>query len=285
MAISIPKRLEQLEDLPTIPQTLQRVLEGLDSVTTSAQNLEEIIREDPILTAKILKLANSSYYGLKGEVSSIARAVVILGFEEVKNLVIGLSLTGTFSGDLGFEEFQAPSLWLHSIGVATTAKMLAELIPELDADELFTAGMLHDLGRFLMCLYFSEELRQVLEIQKKKGMTMWEAEMQVGLTHWDVGAYLTAKWGLSDFLISVVRHHHYPKKAGPNSRAAAVVFLADQLCHKLELGWGDPGQPTGGKLLVPKTVGLEPNKIKQVASKIKDMKQEIEGSWGAVVAG
>ncbi len=283
MAVSIVKRLEKIQDLPTIPHTLQRVLEGLNSVATSAQDLDKIIREDPVLTAKILKIANSPYYGLKGEVSSLARAIVILGFEEVRNLVVGLSLTGTFSGELGFEEFQASDLWLHSIGVATTAKMFAEFIPDLDPEELFTAGMLHDLGIFLMCLYFTEEFREILDLQRKEGISLWEAETQYGLTHGEVGGYLVARWGLSELLINVVRYHHRPQGAGPYAKAAAVVFLADGLCHKLSIGHGGT-LGFNGKLLVPKRLGLDPKQIKQVAAKLKNNRDEIEQSWGAVVA-
>ncbi len=283
MAISVVKRLEKIEDLPTIPHTLQRVLDGLNSVSTSAQDLDRIIREDPVVTAKILKVANSPFYGLKGEVSSLARAIVILGFEEVRNLVVSLSLTGTFSGDLGFEEFKTSDLWIHSVGVATTSKMLAELLPELDQDELFTAGMLHDLGIFLMCLYFTEEFREILNIQKEKEIPLWEAEMQYGLTHGEVGGYLVARWGLSDLLINVVRYHHHPQGAGPYARAAAAVFLADGLCHKLQIGHGG-SLGVNGKLLVPKRLGLEPAQIKRVAAKLKARRDEIEQSWGAVVA-
>ncbi len=283
MTVSIAKRLEQIEDLPTIPQTLQRVLDGLDSAASSAQHLDEIIREDPVLTAKILKMANSPYYGLKGEVSSIAQAVVILGFEEVRNLVIGLSLTGTFSGDLGFKEFQASALWLHSIGVATAAKMVAEYIPGLDPDELFTAGMLHDLGRFLMCLYFEQELKEILEIQRTKDIPLWEAEAEYGLAHGEVGGYLAMRWGLSELLVNVVRYHHHPQGAGPFAQAAAVVFLADSLCHKLDLGWGEL-MGTNNKLLVPKILGLDVKTIKGMAGKLKDLREEIRDSWGSAVS-
>ena len=282
MAESIAKRLEQIDDLPTIPQTLQRVLEGLERASTTAKHLDAIIREDPVLTAKILKVANSPYYGLKGEVSSIAHAVVILGFEEVKNMVIGLSLTGTFSGDLGFEEFKAPNLWLHSIGVASAAKLVAERVPGLDPDELFTGGMLHDLGRFLMCLYFKPELKEILALQRKNGTPLWKVEQEYGLSHGEVGAYLTTRWGLSDLLVSVVRYHHRPQGAGPFAKAAAAVFLADSLCHKLELGWGEPaGVPD--KLLIPRALGLDVKSVKGIAGKLKALRDGIRHSWNTVI--
>ncbi|MBW2350219.1 MAG: HDOD domain-containing protein, partial [Deltaproteobacteria bacterium] len=235
--MSIIQRLDNIHDLPSMPHTLNSVLGGLDSLSSSAQTMEKIIRDDPILTAKMLRIANSPYYGLKQEVSSIASAVVILGFEEVRSIAIGLSLAGIFSHDLGFDEFDTKSIWLHSVGVAKVSKMLAEDISGLEADELFTAGMIHDLGRFLLCLYFSSELKEILELRQQKELSLSDAEEQYGLTHSEVGAYLAKRWNLSEMLIDVVRYHHCPNSAGPNSLAASVVFLADEICQKMKFGW------------------------------------------------
>ncbi len=277
MPVSIAQRLDNIEDLPTIPHTLHQVLTSLDKVSSSAQTLEAIIREDPVLTAKILKMANSPYYGLPGEISSIARAVVILGFEEVKNLVIGLSLTGAFTGNLGIKEFDSKGIWLHSVAVAITSKILADSVSEVDPDELFTAGLIHDIGRLLMCLYFPKELREILDLQQRENIPLAVAEERYGLTHGEIGAYLTQKWQLSDMLVNVVRYHHHPQGAGPYIKAASIIFLADEICHKLKIGWSfDYGEK---KILVPKSLGLNAETIKKVAQRIKKEKEKIEAGW------
>jgi putative nucleotidyltransferase with HDIG domain len=263
-----------------MPHTLNSVLEGLDSISSSAQTMEKIIRDDPVLTAKMLRIANSPYYGLRREVSSIARAVVILGFVEVRRIVIGLSLTGIFSNDLGFDEFDTKSIWLHSIGVAKVSNMLAEDIDALDADELFTAGMIHDLGRFLLCLYFSSELREILELRKKKQISLFDAEEQYGLAHTELGAYLAKRWSLSEMLMDVIRYHHRPNSAGPNTLAASVVFLADEICQKIKFGWHIEGEPN--KVVVPKSLGLSLDTVKKAALYLKKEKESIEASWGPI---
>ena len=278
--MSIIQRLDNIHDLPSMPHTLNSVLGGLDSISSSAQTMEKIIRDDPVLTAKMLRIANSPYYGLKREVRSIARAVVILGFEEVRSIAIGLSLTGIFSHDLGFEEFDAKGIWLHSIGVAKVSKMLAEDISGLEEDELFTAGMVHDLGRFLLCLYFSSELREILELRQLEGLSLSDAEAQYGLTHSEVGAYLAKRWNLSEMLTDVIRYHHYPNSAGPNALAASVVFLADEICQKMKFGWHIEGEPD--KVIVPKSLGLNLDTVKKAALYLKDERENIEARWGAI---
>ncbi len=281
MSVNIAKRIEQIEDLPSMPHTMQKILDNLDSVSSSAQSLERLIRDDPVLSANILRIANSPYYGVSGEVSSLARAVVVMGFDEVKNLVIGLSLTGTFAGDLGVDIYNAKQLWLHSIGVARACQAMAEFIPELDTDDLFTAGLMHDIGKFLLCLYFSKEFNEVIALHKERGIPMAQAEEEYGLLHAEAGAFLAQKWAMSDMLVNVVRYHHHPVSAGPHSQAAAVVFLADQICHKIKLG-GDMGC-TPEKVRVPKNIGIPPEKIKNIAQELRKNRQEIEDSWGSAM--
>ncbi len=281
MSISIAQRLDNIDDLPSMPHTMQKVLESLDSVSASAQTLEEIIRDDPVLTTKILRMANSSYYGLSGEISSIARAVVMLGFEEVRGLVIGLSLTGVFSCDLDFEEFDAKEIWLHSIGVAKASQMLAKYIPGLEPDDMFTAGLVHDIGRFLLCLYFASELREILELRRREKLTLLAAEQQYGLTHSEVGAYLAKTWDLSEMLVDVIRYHHRPRSAGPHVLASSVVFLADELCQKINLGWNLKGEPD--KIFVPKKLELSPNTVKKVVLYLKEEKERIDNDWRSML--
>ncbi len=276
----IAKRLDKIEDLPTIPNTLQRVLTSIDEVTTSAQSMEEIIREDPVLTARILKIANSPYYGLVTEVSSIARAVVVLGFEEVKNLVIGLSLTNTFSGDLSFEGMDGASIWIHSFAVAHAAKMIAEAMETLDPDALYTGGLLHDIGRVLMCIYFPDEMKEIVGVARDRRIPLVEAEKEVGLSHEEVGAYLAKKWKLSDLLFNVIRYHHHPQGAAPYDIEAAAVFLADELCHALQIGLHFVEQR---KILVPKRLNLGGDTVKMLARQLKEKKELIEESWRDVL--
>lgn len=281
MTISIAQKFDNIDSLPTMPHTLQKIFESMEDITTSAKTLEEIIREDPAITTRILHMANSPYYGFSGGITSIARAVTILGFEEVKGIVIGISLSNAFSGDLGIDEFDGFGMWLHSIAVAKCSKDIGEHLKDLDPDELFTVGLLHDIGRFLMCIYCKEDMETIIEIMKKKGVNLHEAERIYGFPHTEAGAYIARKWELSDILVDVIRYHHNPKGAGPYSAYAAVIFLADQLCHKLKIGWTMEGMVN--KLLVPKELGLASDTVRDIAMDMKESQKTFLESWGKML--
>lgn len=282
MTISIASRFEQLEELPTIPASLSRVLKEIDKESSTADSLEKVIRDDPVFTAKLLRMANSSFYGVSGKVNSIARAVMVLGFKEVRNLVIALSLSDTFSENLGFDQFDSYKIWLHSIVTGRASQLLSSHIPALDPDEMFTAGVIHDLGRVLMCLFFKEEMEEILALHQKEGLPLHVAEQRYGLFHGDVGSYITVMWGFSDMLSTVVQCHHDPQKAGPHTVAASVVFLAEGLSKKLGLFWHE--EDAKENLFLPKCLGLDGGAVKKIAAQLKNEKDQIIEAWGNVVS-
>jgi len=281
MQVSLVERLNSIRDLPSIPNTLNKVLNELARDSSTAYTIETIIKEDPLLTAKLLKVANSPYYGMPGKISSIARAIVIMGFAEVRNLVVGLSLTTMVTGDLGFEEFKTKDLWLHCVAVATAAQKLAQHIPGIDPEEIFTLGIMHDIGRFLQCLYFPNEMRELL--RANNGIkNLYAAEEKAGMPHTEIGAYLAHRWQLSELFVEAIRYHHRPQGAGPYMPQAAVLFLADQLCKKLQIGWH--GEDTDNRLLIPKILALPQDIIKNIANYMKEQKDEIEKAWDEVLS-
>ena len=281
--VLITERLKSIEDLPPAPKTLSEVLNKLDAISATANTLEKIINQDPVLTTKILKIANSPYYGLPGEVNSISRAVVILGSEEIRNLVIALSVTSAFSGAIEIKNYTTKDLWLHSVGVGYCAKLLGERCGDLDSDpdELFTMGLIHDIGRFLMPLYFKEELERAILVSEQKGIGLIDAEKQVGVSHAEIGAFLATWWGFSDMAITTIRYHHAPKGAGDYVKNASILYVADQLVQKLGGGWDLDYQ--GGKLFMPKHLGLDARKIKEVARQLKSNIDRIRKGWAQIL--
>ena len=283
MPQSAAQRLEKIKDLPPMPHTLQKVLQEMDSIASSAKRLEAIVRQDPVLAAKILKIANSPAYGLSGQVQTIAHAVVVLGFGEVRNLVIGISLTQAFDDSNGLKDFPARDMWMHCIGVATASMEIASLTEGLDPEEFFTMGLIHDIGRFLMCSFFQDDLQKIMEIQAEKKIPLHAAEEIYGLSHAEVGAYIAAKWNLNQRMISAVRYHHHPKSAGPEEKTSAVIFLADQICHKLGIGWSSKWLPE--KIQLPKALGINGTRVQQAARKLQEKKAELEQEWSQALGG
>ncbi|NTV14084.1 MAG: HDOD domain-containing protein [Desulfobulbaceae bacterium] len=281
MSSSVIRRLNAIEDLPTIPHTMQQVLSQIDELSSSVGTLQSIIEQDPAITSMLLRAANSTFYSPQEEISSVGRAIVMMGFREIRNRVISYSLMGFFSDDLGFDEFKPVDLWLHSIGVAVAARKIAQKVKGLDPDEMFTAGMLHDIGRLIYCLYLKQELREVLRVAKESGCSLNEAEEKVGLTHGEIGSYIAMRWKLSALLVDVIQHHHKPQNAGVNLKAASAVFLADSLAIRLGIGWSGIGGPC--RILVPKNLGLDGDTVRGIALQLKEEKQKIIAGWGNVI--
>ncbi len=284
MPPSLIKKLDDFEDLPPMPNTMHQVLQEMDSISATSQSLEKIIMQDPVLAARILKVANSPYYGTAGRVNTISHAITILGFDEVRNLVLGFSLTQAFGQDYDFNGFTTKELWLHSMGVATTSKLIAASAGDgFEPEECFTMGLLHDIGRFIMCKAFKEDVEKILELQDVKKCTLVLAEEHYGLSHAEVGAYLAQKWKLSDQMMNVVRYHHSPKSAGDDEPLCAVVYLADQLCHKLAVGWSSKWLPKG--VMLPKSLPLKKDDVQEIAQELKKRKEHLEQSWAQAVGG
>ena len=280
MTVEATAILEDLDGLPPVPRTLQAVLHNLDRVAASAKSLEAIIKQDPILAARVLHLASSPLYS-GAPVTSLERAVVVLGFEELRNLVIGLSLASAFDPELSFGEFKTKDIWLHSVLVAEGAKMLATAAGDLDQEELYTAGLIHDIGRFVMLLSLRDKVNEALALIQKEGIGATQAEERVGAPHWELGAALLVKWGFDEALVSLVRYHHHPQSAGPQSKGAAAIYLADQLAQRLGFGWhGDYPEP---RVFVPKYLGLEMPEIKKVAAGMKAAREAVEETWSQVL--
>lgn len=284
MPSNLVRRLESLKELPPMPNTLYRVIQEMDKVSSSAKTLEYIIKEDPVLATKILKIANSPYYGLVGQVNSIAHAIMILGFDEVRNLVLGLSLTQVFGEVKTVGSISVKDIWLHSMGVATASSWLSNYLgDDLSSDELFTMGLLHDIGRFILCNFFEQEFKEILLYQEKQECSLAHAEENFNLSHAEIGAYLAKRWGLGERVISVIRYHHSPKSAGEDELSCAAIYLADQLCHKLTIGWANKWMPKAVKL--PRALPLEKEHVQIVARELKKKKEELEKSWLHAVGG
>jgi len=275
---SFTTRLQKIEDLPAMPKTLYDVLHKLDNDDTNASTLDNIIEEDPALTSKILKISNSPYYGQSGKVNSIKRAILLLGFNEIKNLVIGFSLSDIFNSGLECGPIDSKIMWIHSVGVGKIAQIISQRLKIGEPDDFFTTGIIHDIGLIIMCHHFQDETLEIFRLVEQNKISFIEAEEIFGLKHTEIGAFLAKKWSLSDFITNIIRYHHKPTSAGEFIPYASVLFLANELCDKAGLGlYCDESNK---KLLVPKTLNVNVDFIKEIVSLIKEEKKSIEENWG-----
>ncbi len=222
--------LENVDDLPTIPTTLTKVLQVTNRDDTTVADLGKVVIADPPLAAKLLRLANSAYFGLMRQVSDINRAIAMLGFEEVRSLAISVSTFDSVCVSASSDGlFDRTVFWEHSFVVAYVARKLGKTIG-LDVEHAFAAGLLHDIGKTLLDRYFPEAFVKVITEMKQSGATFYEVERRLGQTSHDVlGGFLLEKWGLPPELVAGASGHHAPEKG--HSKTVSLIFWANALAH------------------------------------------------------
>jgi putative nucleotidyltransferase with HDIG domain len=231
--------IARVEDLPTLPRTVLRITELVNDPQSSARDLARVITDDQVLAARLLKLVNSSFYGFPQRISTITGAIVLLGFDAIRNLLLTTSVFGLFANRKRFNEFPEEQFWDHSLGCAVGAKVLGDHLRYDKIEELFVSGLLHDIGKIVEMIFMPEQFSKITRLVQKKNILMFTAEEQIlGYTHADVGQLLAEKWNLPPKLISVILHHHRPSTAGRFAQEAAIIHLADIFCRALSIGSG-----------------------------------------------
>ncbi|WP_147820914.1 HDOD domain-containing protein [Salidesulfovibrio onnuriiensis] len=224
------------EDLPFSPGLLKKLFEqtGSDSVS-SLEDIAKTMSQDQGLTTRVLSLANSAYYGLQAEVASVGRAAAVLGLAEIRNIVLSLGINRLTEKFKLPEHFELAEYWRHQFLVAIVAQALSREVGEGNPGTLFTAGLLHDIGKLIVALKRPEDWEGIYAIREENECTDSEAEDEYwGLDHAVVGSLLLKYWDLPPDLVEPVNWHHSPALAPEQQSAASIICLADALVHCLD---------------------------------------------------
>ncbi len=227
--------LKKVNTLAPLPKILQEVLQLLNDINTSPHSLAKAIAKDQSVVLKILTIANSPFYGLSKRVSSIEFAIMILGYDEIRNIVSALSMMESMKNKSD-QYLDQKVFWMHSYLTATIAKKLAMDIGLEKHSESFIAGLLHDLGISVVHRFMHSDFVAIHDLANS-GTSYGEAELQVlGLTHGDVGEILLKSWNIPDTITEIVKYHHSPEKSNTVPTLTSVVHLADYMTHMLKMG-------------------------------------------------
>jgi len=228
-----------VDSLPTLPQMYQQICEMADDPATTVADFGALISEDPALTGKLLKLVNSALYSFPRRVSSITRAVVILGFNAVKQLSLSISIVKMFK-PVESSGFDLISFWEHSVATAVLGKAIGQRIGMEAVEEIFVGGLLHDIGKLVAHEHFLEAYTEALDSIPERHRYLLEAEVEaLGVDHTWIGRMIAERWKLPDNLVDMIRYHHRPEVAKHSVKAAAILQLADALA--IGIGWGSGG--------------------------------------------
>ena len=236
---ALRKKIERITNLPTLPEIVLRILRIINDPETSAKEIARAVSQDPPLSAKILRLANSAFYGMPRSISSISNAVVLLGTKVIRTIVLSLTVFDMFPGDNRSSLFNRTAFWRHSTSCAFLCRFLAEELEGVFpfyAEEAFCGGLLHDLGKVVMEQYLHEDFHLALRYGKAKKIPLYNAEMEIlDYAHTDVAQWLTSGWDLPDSIQLPMVFHHTPSQAGQCKNFVALTHFADYLCYQLKL--------------------------------------------------
>ncbi len=224
--------IKSVTALATLPEVTAQIIAMVEDPRSSAGKLHKIIAHDPSLSSRILKVINSAFYGMSGQVGSVERAIVLLGLNAVKNLAVSASLGQLFRGVKLGEGFSAKDLWTHCIAVGVTARQLAVCRKMSNADEAFVAGLIHDAGMLVELQIWPEKLQNICRVSKTTGADFCETERKLlGVDHTTLGQVLADQWHFPKYCQEAAEFHHNPSALVEGDRTiVGLVYVADTLC-------------------------------------------------------
>ncbi len=272
--LSLEKLIERSSKLGSLPAIVHRVFAVMDDPNSTATQVGKVINDDPALTARLLKLVNSPFYGFASKVDTVYRAVALIGHKELRSVVVAASAIKVFNG-IPSELVSMPDFWRRSLQTAVAARVIAAFRREKEIERYFIAGLLHDIGSLLLYLQLPDEMRDVL-VQQMEGADLAATQKQrLGYDYAEVGGALLKKWNLPPLICQAVAYQLKPQKAPEASReAAALLKLARTIAEvHMDAAEGEAGGEVPAELW--QALDLDPALLPTILEKAR---QQFEGS-------
>lgn len=273
----VQSAVQEISHIATLPEVTMKIIQLVEDPDSTANDLNKIISNDPALGARILKVVNSAFYGLPGQIGSINRAIVLLGLNAVKNIAIAASLAKLFRGGKIANNFDARELWSHAISCATGTKLLAHHAGLGLPDEAFLAGLIHNIGIMVEIQARRPKFVQVMEkLEKEPQTTLREAEAEIlGANHEQFGTALCKLWKFPQSFQYVTGFHHNPMELNDKNRTlTGLVHIADVLAARLGLGFTRGTETTEIDPELMLFLNLNQEQVDQVAQALPDAMDE-----------
>jgi HD-like signal output (HDOD) protein len=268
------KLLQKVTDIATLPFVVRKLMSTLSNPRSSAKDLGRVIVNDQALSAKVLRLVNSAYYGLANEVTNINHAVAVLGFNSLRSLTLSIaSHSAFFKGD-GGPFFDRKKLWIHSLGTAICARVLARQFGIATFEDFFAAGLIHDVGKVIMDQYTPQLFHSIIMLAIKEKKSFYDAEkLTLSISHPEIGKAAAEKWCFPAFLTDAIRFHHEPTLAGNSWEAASIIHYANYLCKIKKIGENGDHSPPVLHPAVQKAVYINPRSLEMIYAEVdRDLK-------------
>ena len=269
-----------INSFPGMPGTAVKLLAMIDDPSMRVSQIEKILRQDPGLTANVLRLANSAYFGIPSKVGSIRQAVILLGLKRLIQMVIAACVSAIMDKPVPGYALPPGELWRHSIAVSVAAEGLVKELKVDAGEEIFTAALLHDVGKLVLGEFVKDDFKQI-ETALSEGIAFETAETIVlGTNHADTGAQVLTNWSLPAEIVNAVRWHHAPENTDQTSTMLDIVHVANFMSMMIGVGIGRDGLQHQPSVEVTERLGLEPEHLEKVASQTMQWVTELSEVLG-----
>ncbi len=267
---SLQQHVQKITRLPTLPVIAQKILAIVDDDFASVNKLEMIIENDPAISAKILSVANSAFFGFKTATNTLSNAIVRIGFSNVKNIALGISIMTVLGNGKKGSALDYQRIFNHSVSVGFIANLMSRQMKRCNPEEMLMIGMLHDIGFMVLSSFFSDSYRKVLDCFKRDSSLLAAEKEIFDFTHAEIGAWLAEKWDLPAPILNAIRYHHYPSLSESFMEQVAIVHIADFIAtqHILSVTSGDPGYPFDVSTL--EVLSLDEHAVDELGKQVKN---------------
>nr|WP_321513630.1 HDOD domain-containing protein [uncultured Pseudodesulfovibrio sp.] len=271
--------LRQDHQLPALPQVFLELQQAISSTSTSADDLAEIISQDPGLTAFLLRMVNSAFYSLPMQIDTISRAVTVVGVNQLSTLAVGTSVISLFK-DIPEEVLDMEQFWKHSVACGLIARRLCRITGQGDPERAFVSGLLHDIGQLIMLQAEPERVAAVHVHARSKNTLLFEVEKALlGFDHATLGGMLLRKWNFPFVLVAAVLEHHHPKVSQKEAEPA-LVHCAETIATGLGIGSSGEYFVQPPDMDVWASMGLTPDRIDEM---VEDLDEELEEAFQILI--
>ncbi|MCQ4925843.1 HDOD domain-containing protein [Tissierella carlieri] len=264
--------VNKVEDMKVLPEIINKIIVLTDDPDSTVHDMEEVILQDQVLTTKILRLANSAYYGYARKISTISQATVLLGFQAIKGIALASTVRTYLTNELRGYSLEKNELWSQSQTCAIVSRFIAKSIKYYNPEEAYIAGLLRDIGKTILNQHMEKEYMEVLLKMEKDNISFLDAEKEVlGFGHAEIGEKIAEKWNLPKDLVEAIGYHHTPELAIINPLLVSIVHIADAITMMMGVGLGLDGLSYSLSPIAIDNLNLDELQFQTIISQVSDL--------------
>jgi putative nucleotidyltransferase with HDIG domain len=264
--------VNKVEDMKVLPEIINKIIVLTDDPDSTVHDMEEVILQDQVLTTKILRLANSAYYGYARKISTISQATVLLGFQAIKGIALASTVRTYLMDELRGYSLEKNELWSQSQTCAIVSRFIAKSIKYYNPEEAYIAGLLRDIGKTILNQHMEKEYMEVLLKMEEGNISFLDAEREVlGFGHAEIGEKIAEKWNLPKDLVEAIGYHHTPELANINPILVSIVHIADAITMMMGVGLGLDGLSYSLSPIAIDNLNLDELQFQTIISQVSDL--------------